>query len=139
MNDDAHELLSLGTKTAPWMIKGFSVALREQITDTARRQGATTADWLHAYFQKHGIDGQQFDPVKIDRVGPSPQSTVEDLCRLTEAAAKLAEHREQMPRGLRAALTRRLQEALGAPAPRRLRLAAPARQTEESLTEENAA
>ena len=115
----ADDMLSLGTDVAPWQIKDFSVALRrQQITQAARRQDCTVAEWLHGYFQRYGIDGQQFDPVKFDAVAPpvaNGAGSIEDLCRLTEAAAKLAEFRERMPRGLSGALSRRLRDALRTP------------------------
>jgi len=66
MDDD---ILSLGTDVAPWQIKDFSVALRTQITKAARQHDCTIAEWLHGYFQRHGIDGQQFEPVKLAQVG----------------------------------------------------------------------
>ena len=66
MDDD---ILSLGTEVAPWQIKDFSVALRTQITKAARQQDCTIAEWLHGHFQRHGIDGQQFEPVKLAPVG----------------------------------------------------------------------
>ena len=64
------DILSLGTEVAPWQIKDFSVALRTQITKAARQQDCTIAEWLHGYFQRHGIDGQQFEAVKLAPVGP---------------------------------------------------------------------
>ena len=133
MDDD---ILSLGTEVAPWQIKDFSVALRQQITQAARRQDCTIAEWLHGYFQRHGIDGQQFAPVKLAPVGPDPAmnstspgpSSIDDLCKLADAAAKLAEFRDKMPRGLSGALSKRLRDALRTPEeahPRPRAIAAP--------------
>jgi hypothetical protein len=104
------DTLSLGTEVATWAIKDFSVALRQQITAAARRQDCTVAEWLHGYFQRHGIDGQPFAPVNLTPVEPPPRP-VEDLCRLAEAAARVAETADRMPRKLRASLTRGLAEA----------------------------
>lgn len=93
MDDDT---LSLGTETAPWMIKEFSVALRQQITQAARRQGCTVADWLHGHFQKHGPDGQQFTPVKLASVNPAAApaqgrpDSAQSVSTLVEAACRLA-------------------------------------------------
>ncbi len=106
--------LSLGTEVATWAIKDFSVMLRQQIILAARRQGCTVADWLHGYFQKHGIDGQQFAPVNLDPVElPSPAAAIDNLCRLVDAAAKVAEHSEKMQPTLRRLLSKRLREAFG--------------------------
>ena len=66
------DTLSLGTDVATWAIKDFSVVLRQQITQAARRQGCTVGEWLHGYFQRHGIDGQQFAPVNLAPVEPMP-------------------------------------------------------------------
>lgn len=65
------DILTLGAEVAPWQIKDISVALRTQITKAARQQDCTIAEWLHGYFQRHGIDGQQFEPVKLAPVGPA--------------------------------------------------------------------
>ena len=124
------DMLSLGTEVAPWQIKDFSVSLRQQITQAARRQGCTLAEWLHGYFQRHGIDGQQFAPVNLALVGPdrvpvgpdrqmngsTGSPSIEDLCRLTEAAAKLAGAQGgKLPRGVPVLLSRRLRDALSTP------------------------
>ena len=111
------DTLSLGTDFATWAIKDFSVVLRQQITQGARRQDCTVAEWLHSYFQQHGIDGQQFTVVQIARVQPEAAAPVDDLCRLTEAAARLAETGDRMPKGLRAQLSRGLREAARARLP----------------------
>ena len=109
------DTLSLGTDFATWAIKDFSVVLRQQITQAARRQDCTVGEWLHRYFQQHGIEGQQFTAVQIARV--EPPAPVDDLCRLTEAAARLAETSDRMPTGLRASLSRGLREAAKARTP----------------------
>jgi hypothetical protein len=105
------DVLTLGTEVATWAIKDFSVTLRQQITQAARRQGCTVAEWLHGYFQRHGIDGQQFAPVNLTQVERLPAAPVDDLCRLAEAAARVAETADRMPKGLRASLSRGLREA----------------------------
>ena len=104
------DALALGTEVATWAIKDFSVTLRQQITQAARRQDCTVAEWLHGYFQRHGIDGQQFAPVNLTPVEPVPAAPVDDLCRLTESAARLAETSDRVPKGLRASLSRGLRE-----------------------------
>ena len=134
------DMLSLGTEVANWQIKDFSVALRQQITQAARRQDCTVAEWLHGYFQRHGIDGQQFEPVKLAAVGPDPAmngsapahgagSSIDDLCKLTEAAARFAEAKDRLPPKLAGRLATRLREALRtpetAPRPRPRMIAAP--------------
>ena len=114
------DMLSLGTEVAPWQIKDFSVALRTQITKAARQQDCTIAEWLHGYFQRYGIDGQRFEPVKLSVVGPDPAmngagSSIDDLCRLTEAAARFGETRDRLPPKLAGRLATRLREALRTP------------------------
>ena len=49
---------------------------------------------------------------------PKSAAPVDDLCRLTEAAARLAETSDRMPKGLRASLSRSLREALPPAKPR---------------------
>jgi hypothetical protein len=116
------ETLALGTETSTWAIKDFSVVLRQQITQAARRHDCTVADWLHGHFQRHGIDGLQIDPVKLNQVEPvSSANGVDELCRLTEAAARLAETRDRMPRSLSGAVSKRLRDALRTGAPTRSR------------------
>lgn len=78
----------------------------------ARRQDCTVAEWLHGYFQRHGIDGQRFAPINLTPVEPMPAAPVDDLCRLTEAAARLAETADRIaPR----AYVRACPEACGRP------------------------
>lgn len=110
-----NDTLSLGTETATWAIKDFSVTLRQEITRAARLSDCTVAEWLHGYFQKHGLDGQ-LDPVNLNPVKPNT-APVDDLCRLTEAAARLAETSDRMPRMLRSSLSRALREAANRHAP----------------------
>jgi hypothetical protein len=108
------ETQQLGTDFATWAIKGFSVKLREAIMKAARQQDWNVAEWLHAHFQKFGVDGLQVDVVKIDPVSP-PQD--DELHRLVASAALLAQHGEKMPPKLRGALARALRERV--PPPRR--------------------
>jgi len=68
MNQD---VLSLGDEFDTWAIKSFSAKLRRQITGAARRQGCTVAEWLHGHFQRFGVDGDEFAPVKIAAVEPA--------------------------------------------------------------------
>jgi hypothetical protein len=114
------QALGLGTETATWAIKDFSVVLRQQITQAARRQDCTVAEWLAGYFVRHGIEGQQFEAVKMNGVEPVQANgggvgSIGDLCALAEAAARLAETKDRMPRGLRGKLSSRLQQALRTP------------------------
>jgi hypothetical protein len=109
---DDTDSLSLGTETAPWMIKGVSVALRQAITRAARVQGITVAEFVHTHFAKFGVDGVVVEPRQSSPKQTTPDPAIEDLCRLANACATLAEFREQMPRGLSNALAKRLRDAL---------------------------
>jgi hypothetical protein len=109
---DGTDTLSLGTETAPWMIKDFSVTLRQAITRAARAQGVTVAEFVHTHFARFGVDGVVVEPRQTSPKQTTPDPAIEDLCRLAEAAARLAEYREKMPRGLASALARRLRDAL---------------------------
>jgi hypothetical protein len=89
---DGGDVLHLGTEFAAWQIKDFSVALRKAITEAARRQDATNAEWLHGHFTRYGLDG-----VEVARAAANPANftgqTAADLAHLiglAEAAAKLA-------------------------------------------------
>jgi hypothetical protein len=119
------DLLSLGTEVATWAIKDFSVALRQQITRAARLQDCTVAEWLHGHFQRHGVDGQMFDPVQLNPVVPSGAPERADapdaLSRLIAAACELAAANERLPDYLRSGFNRRLQEQQRALAPPRQR------------------
>jgi hypothetical protein len=46
---DGSDTLHLGTETAPWQIKDFSVTLRQK---AARDQGVTVAEFPHAHFTR---------------------------------------------------------------------------------------
>ena len=110
MDDDT---ISLGTERTTWAIKDFSVVLRQQIIHASRQQpNCTVADWLHGYFQRHGINGQQFAPVQIARVEPKVEQD-----RLIAMAAL------DLPQWLRRRVHRLLGETLGVeppPPPKRL-------------------
>lgn len=114
-------MLPLGTDVANWQIKDFSVALRRQITEAARQGEMTVADWLHNYFTRHGIDGPPGLPVKFDRFAVRQ----DDLARLVELAARFAETRERMPRGLAGELSRVLRESVRATLPPLQKVAPP--------------
>jgi hypothetical protein len=90
------DTLHLGSDTAGWMIKDFSVTLRQAITKAARDQNVTVAEFLHSHFTKFGVDGVVVER-QTDQASPgkpsSPADAIDDLCRLTEAAATLAQHR----------------------------------------------
>lgn len=109
----------LGDGFATWAIKGFSVRLREEITKAARLQDCTVADWLHAHFQKHGVDGIQVDVVKMTPVAPPPGV---DVHRLVASTALLAEHADKVPERLRGSLWRVLREEVPPPKRRRIRV-----------------
>jgi hypothetical protein len=123
--------MALGTETGPWQIKDFSVAMRQQITAAARRQDCTLAEWLHAHFQKHGIDGLQIEAVKLDPALSAPANgrgdnrDAERIDLLVSAAVRLG-----TAKGVARNVRRRLNEALeqmvsGAAPPARPLLAAP--------------
>ena len=61
-------------------------------------------------------------PVTVNHGQPASQPKsappVDDLCKLAEAAARLAETADRMPKGLRAGLSRSLREALPPAKPR---------------------
>src|SRR3954465_11416473 len=42
---------------AAWLVKGFPISLREDITRAAAGQGVTVGAWLVAHFSKHGVAG----------------------------------------------------------------------------------
>jgi hypothetical protein len=96
--DEPADLLTIGTETAHWQIKDFSVVLRQQITATARANRLPIADWLHHYFQRHGIDGQHFDvpppaPPELEAPrprGPAAPGVAEQIDILVTAACRLA-------------------------------------------------
>jgi hypothetical protein len=116
------DLLSLGTEVATWAIKDFSVALRQQITRAARQADCTVAEWLHGHFQRHGVDGQMFDPVQLNPVvpaAPEPADASDALSRLIGAACELAAADARLPDYLRSGFNRRLQEQQRALAPSR--------------------
>jgi len=106
-------------KLAAWNVKDFPVELRQQITDRAAREQVTVAAWLVAYFTTHGIDGQEIQGnlSLVKRASGSAdtaitQDEISDVCRLVDAACKLAEHRESMPRRLFGAMQRAVMEQL---------------------------
>lgn len=75
----------------PWNVKDFPSALRQQITLAASKQGVTVAEWLTAYFQKHGIEGEALpavNPVKANQltVFRSPPQPVPQASELHELA-----------------------------------------------------
>jgi len=111
------DTLHLGTETAPWQIKDFSVALRQAITKAAREQDVTVAEYLHSHFTRYGVDGVVVEPPQTEQTLPR-QTSADDLLKLAEAAAKLAEWREKMPDRLASALARRIREAVQPPKPK---------------------
>lgn len=100
------DTLSIGPEVATWAIKDFSVTLRQQITSAARRQDCNVAEWLHAYFHRHGIEGQQFDLMKMTQSAPSAPL---DLMAIAG--------NPELPRWVRAAASRKIGEQLGVSPP----------------------
>jgi hypothetical protein len=103
-------------EVAVWAIKDFSIEIRKHVTDQARRQGCTVADWLHAYFHKHGVDGAEINPVKITKVEPLSRAapSVDEACRLADSVARLAEAAgDRKPRGAIMAAARLLRQEMG--------------------------
>jgi hypothetical protein len=101
---------------AVWLVKGFSVDMRRQITRAAKGRDCTVAEWLHGHFERYGIDGVAVTPVKLIAANPSPTTPaattpVADLVMLVEAAARLAEAGDGMPKMLRAALAKSIRVA----------------------------
>jgi hypothetical protein len=88
---DGGDVLHIGTEFAAWQIKEFSVALRKAITEAARRQEATNAEWLHGYFTRYGVDGAEVAPQTRQTLPGQPYAAdLAHLIGLAEAAAKLA-------------------------------------------------
>jgi hypothetical protein len=114
------DIQQLGTATATWAIKDFSVALRQEITRAARQADCTVAEWLHGHFQRFGVGEASFSPVKLDPVKPSPSApptaepaaTVTELAALLETAVRFEEVKDRLPQRTRAALSRRLKAAV---------------------------
>src|SRR5215469_4601009 len=106
------DIQQLGDDFATWAIKGFSVKLREEITKAARLQDCTVADWLHAHFQKHGVDGVQVDVVKIAPVAPpqAPASAAPSTERLVNLTTTFAQHADKVPLRLRGTVWRTIRE-----------------------------
>jgi hypothetical protein len=104
----------------PWTIKAVPTATKNKVITAARKEALTVGQWLERRVNEWLADGA---PVNV----PPAPAAIDDLCRLTEAAAKLAEYRERMPKGLAGALGRRLREAVRPPkpAPARKQIAAP--------------
>jgi hypothetical protein len=108
-------------EVAVWAVKDFSVQLRKLITDAARRQNCTVADFLHRHFHKYGIDGLEAPPVQPVKSNgqtgaareavPVDLQEAEALWRLAEAAARVAETAERMPKNLRSTLTKSIHKA----------------------------
>jgi hypothetical protein len=104
MGDDT---LTIGAEFAPWQIKDFSVAIRQEITRRARQQDVTVAEWLHGYFTRHGFDGMEV----LSRQALPEQTDAEDrLYRLVGAVAQLPDCRER--KSLANAIARRLRQSL---------------------------
>ena len=120
MADDTETLQPLGDEQVAFLIKGFPRTYRDQVVAAARVRGVSVAVWLTAHFDRFGIDGIALDikPAEKPSVPPSPANgsgSIDDLCKLAEAAARLAEYREKMPRAVSGALSRRLRDALRTP------------------------
>jgi len=88
---------------APWTIKAVAVETRQTVIRAAKQEGCSVGQWLERRVREWTSNGS---PIS----SPSTTSPAEWLA-LTQAAALLAEHRETMPKGLRANLARGLREA----------------------------
>lgn len=96
MDDEPDHLPPMG-ELKPWNVKDFPSTLRQRITHAAATQGVTVAEWLAAYFQKHGIDGEALPviPVKANQLipyqqPPSPRlQPVSELHELAQMARTL--------------------------------------------------
>ena len=89
---DGGDVLHIGTEFAAWQIKDFSVALRKAITEAARRQDATNAEWLHGHFTRYGVEGVEVAQTRQTLPGQTGPAAADlaHLIGLAEAAAKLA-------------------------------------------------
>lgn len=99
--------LALGSEVAPWQIKDFSVALRQAITQAARQQGVTVAEFLHAHFTRHGLGDVE---VLSRQALPQQTGWQDDLYRLVQVVAMLPECRER--KTLANSIARKLREAV---------------------------
>jgi hypothetical protein len=98
---------------APWTIKAVPTDTRNKVIVAARKEGLTVGQWLERRVNEWLEDGSP-----VPQMNGSPaSSSIEDLCRLTEAAAKLAASRKDkhLPNNLAGLLSRRLREALTTP------------------------
>ena len=94
-----------------WQIREFPRDLRQAIVAEAKNRRMSPGEFATKIFlaaRDAGWDGFAASP---DSPPVRPRMPVDDLCKLTEAAAKLAEHGDAMPKGLRANLARGLREA----------------------------
>jgi hypothetical protein len=99
--------LAIGAEFAPWQIKDFSVAIRQEIARRARQQDVTVAEWLHGYFTRYGFDGM----LVLSQQALPEQTEAEDrLYRMIDAVSKLPDCRER--KALANAIARRLRQAL---------------------------
>ena len=97
----------------PWTIKAVPTETRNKVIVAARKEGLTVGQWLERRVNEWLEDGS---PVQQMNGSPSPTS-IDDLCRLAEAAAKLAASRKDkhLPNNLAGLLSRRLRDALSTP------------------------
>lgn len=84
------DVLTLGTEVGPWQIRDFSVRLREEINKRARQSNCKAADWLHGYFQKHGIDGEPFAPIDLAGAPAAAPAPAASTAPVSTAAGELA-------------------------------------------------
>jgi hypothetical protein len=96
----------------PWTIKTIGNRVRKRIIDAAHKDGLSVGQWLERRANEWLDDGS---PERVSHGQPGvsarPRASVDDICRLTEAAARLAETSGPLPKNLRASLARGLREA----------------------------
>ena len=86
----------------PWNVKDFPVELRMRITDAAARARMSVAEWLTAYFQKHGIDGEDLPAIPKREIPANRAAAPDDsaLDRAIDRACRLAQHATSMPKSV---------------------------------------
>jgi hypothetical protein len=97
----------------PWTIKSVATETRRAVTKAAQQDGVTVGQWLERRVSEWLANGS---PVPVQHA--AAPASVEQLCRVAEAAARVAEATgKPMPAPLRQALNRGLGEVARANAP----------------------
>lgn len=109
--------------TAAFQIRDFPIALREEIVRAAKEADMTVADFVAGIcLQAREAGWIRATPLRANGLTNTQDAEIANLCRLTEAACKLAEYRERMPKRIAG----RLGAAIRAALPPVRRLPAPA-------------